>query len=29
VLFWRTQGFEPLTLDGPAAGRTLWMGRRA
>jgi len=27
ILFWRTQGFEPLTLDGPADGRTLWMGR--
>jgi ribosomal protein S18 acetylase RimI-like enzyme len=27
ILFWRSQGFEPLTLDGPADGRTLWMGR--
>ncbi len=28
ALFWRTQGFEPLALDGPPEGRTLWMGRQ-
>ena len=27
IRFWQAQGFEPLRLDDPVQGRTLWMGR--
>jgi hypothetical protein len=26
IRFWRARGFEALTLEAPALGRTLWMG---